>query len=169
MKSPRIRVPVAVLVALVSHLTFLRELRVAGVQADGPLLLAVAAGIVGGAEWGAIVGFLGGVAIDLFLLAPFGLSALTLCLVGFAVGSVQSGILRSTWWIPVLTTLVSSTAGVVLYALIGTMVGLSALLQARLLATAALVGAMNAAFALLAVRLATWSLRGDPDRSFARA
>lgn len=169
MKSPRVRIPLVVVLALVFHLTLFHEIRVAGAQPDGMLLIAIAAGIVGGSESGAIVGFLAGAAADLFLLAPFGLSSLAYCLVGFGVGSVQSAILRSTWWIPVVTTVGATASAVVLYALLGTMVGQASMVEPRLLVTAVLVGLLNAPFSLVAIRVLGWSLRGDPERSFARA
>lgn len=160
MISPlRVRVGVALGLALLLHLTLLSELRLAGVRPDVLLLVAVAAGLVGGPERGAILGFAAGVAADLFLEAPFGLSALCYCLVGFAVGSLQTGILRSTWWIPVLTAFAGSVAGIVLYALLGATVGQTEMVSPRLPLVAALVGLMNALLAPGSVRVVGWALK----------
>lgn len=164
----RLRMTLILLVTLVVHLTVLSRLRVVGVRPDALLLLAVTVGLVGGTDRGAVAGFVSGVLADLFLQSPFGLSALVYSLVGFAVGSVQSAILRSAWWIPVVTALAASTAGTVLYALVAAMVGQPEFVSPRLPVIAVLVGLMNAALAPVAVRLVSWSLRrGGPDRPYA--
>ena len=55
------------------------------------LLLAISAGIAAGPEWGALTGFIAGIAFDLVLQTPFGLSALSYCIVGYLVGSGADG------------------------------------------------------------------------------
>ena len=156
--SLRLRTAAALGVALLLHLTLLSELRLAGVRPDVLLLVAAAAGLVGGPARGAILGFASGIAADLFLEAPFGLSALSYCLVGFAVGSLQTGILRSAWWIPVLTAFAASVAGIVLYALLGATVGQTEMVSPRLPLVAAVVGVMNGFLAPGSVRLIGWAL-----------
>lgn len=168
MKSLRLRLAVALLLTLLLHLTALADIRLAGVRPDAPLLLAVVAGLVAGPERGAVTGFCTGLLADLFLPSPFGLSALVYCLVGFAVGSLQSGILRSAWWIPVLTAFGGSAAGIVLYAVLGATVGETEMVGPRLPLIALLVGLMNAALAPAAMRLMTWVVRAGPrDRAYA--
>jgi rod shape-determining protein MreD len=144
---------------LLLHLTVLSQLRLANVHADVLLLLTIASGLTVGPERGAIVGFLAGVAADLFLQSPLGLSALCYSLIGFAIGSLQTGILRSAWWIPVVTAFSASAAGTVLYALIGAMVGETQMVSPRLPLIALLVGVMNAALAPAAMRLVGWAFR----------
>lgn len=164
----RLRVALIVLVTLVVHLTVLSRVRVVGVRPDALLLLAVVAGLVGGSERGAVAGFLSGLLADLFLQSPFGLSALVYSLVGFAVGAVQSVILRAVWWIPVVTALAASIAGTVLYALVAAMVGQPEFVSPRLPLIACLVGLMNAVMAPVAVRLLSWSFRpGGIERPYA--
>ena len=75
-----------------SQTTLGSDLRVAGVAPDLMVLLAICAGLTGGAEAGAWVGFWAGLLADLFLTStPLGLSALTYCLVGAAVGALRDG------------------------------------------------------------------------------
>ena len=103
----------------------------------------------------------------LFLQTPLGLSALVFSLVGYAVGSVQSGILRSSWWIPIFTALVASAAGVVLYALVGGVIGQPNLVTTRLPLIAVTVGLMNAALSPVALRLVRWALHAaDPGAAY---
>jgi rod shape-determining protein MreD len=156
--DPRLRVPLVVLTALVVHLSVLTRLRVVGVMPDLMLLLAVAGGITGGPARGAVVGFVSGMAVDVFLLTPLGLSALVFSVVGYCVGTAQTGILRTSWWIPVLTAFVASSAGEVLFALAGAVVGETHLVSGHLVVVAVVVGGTNALLAPLAVRMVGWSL-----------
>lgn len=168
MTSVRVRLTTALLLVLFVHLTALADIRLAGVRPDAPLLIAVVAGLTAGPERGAVTGFFAGLLADLFLPSPFGLSALVYCLVGFAVGSFQTGILRSAWWIPVLTAFGGSAAGIVLYAVLGATVGETEMVGPRLPLIALLVGLMNAALAPAAMRLMAWVVKAGPrDRSFA--
>ena len=168
MNPVRVRFAFAVFVVLMLHLTVLADIRLAGVRPDAPLLLALLVGLSSGPERGAIVGFAAGLIADLFLPSPFGLSALVYSLIGFAVGSLQTGILRSAWWIPVLTAFGGSVAGTVLYAVLGSTVGETEMVGSRLPLIAALVGLMNALLAPLVVRLVGWAARaGLPDRAYA--
>ncbi len=167
MKGTRLRVLVVIALAAVAQVAVLGDVRPAGVHPELLLLVAVCAGLASGPERGAVVGFLAGLAADLFLPTPMGLSALTYCLVAFAVGSLQSGILRATWWIPVATALAASAAGTVLYALVGAMVGQNQLLEPRRLAViASMVALMNALLTPAATRIVSWSLR-PTERAYA--
>ncbi len=156
--DPRLRVPLVVVTALVLHVAVLSRDRVFGVMPDAMLLLAVAAGLTSGPSGGSAVGFLSGMAVDLFLDTPFGLSALVFTLVGFAMGALGTAILRATWWIPVVAALVGSAAGEVLFALAGAMVGEAGMVTARLALIAPVVGALNAVLAPVAVRTTGWAL-----------
>lgn len=170
MRALQARVALVLGLTLVVHLTLLSRLRIDNVRPDALLLVAAIAGLVAGAERGAMVGFCSGVLADLFLQTPFGLSALTFCLVGFAVGSVQSGILRATWWIPIATAVAASAGGVILYAVIGAMVGQNDFVSPRLPIIAVVVGIMNAALAPAGARLVGWAFRpGVGERGYAGA
>ena len=87
---PRAKIPLVVLLFLVLHLTVLSRLRIGGAAPDVMLLLAIAAGVVGGPQLGALLGFSAGLVLDLFLETPLGLSALVFCLVGYGVGNIQA-------------------------------------------------------------------------------
>lgn len=166
MTSLRLRMPLVLAMTLVLHLTVLSRLRVENVRPDALLLVAIVAGLVAGAERGAIAGFCAGLLADLFLQTPFGLSALAYALVGFGVGSIQAGILRAAWWIPVVTALAASAGGMVLFGVLGAMVGQSDFVSPRLAVIAALVGVMNAILAVPAVRVLSWAYRTGAGRSY---
>jgi len=166
--NARAKVPLVLLVFLVVELTVLDHLRVFGAGPDIMLLLAVVAGIVGGPREGALFGFASGIVLDLFLETPMGLSALVFCIVGYAVGNIQGGVLRAAWWIPIVTTFVASVAGVLAYALTATVVGQPGLVTPHLFVVAAVVGVFNAVVSPVALRLLRWSLSGyEPERAYA--
>ena len=163
MSLPRLHATVRV-IALVSLLVllqvaFVSQLRVDRISADVLLLFSVACGVAAGPDRGALVGFFVGLGYDVFLQTPFGLSALAYSLVGFAVGSLQSGILRATWWIPVVTAAGASAGGIVLFGVLGAMVGQPDFVSPRLALIAVVVGFMNAALAPAASRAVAWAFR----------
>jgi rod shape-determining protein MreD len=166
--NARAKVPLVLLVFLVVELTVLDRLRIFGAGPDIMLLLAVVAGILGGPRVGALLGFAAGIILDLFLETPMGLSALVFCIVGYAVGNIQGGVLRAAWWIPIVTTFVASVAGVLAYALVATVVGQPQLVTPHLFVIAAVVGLFNALVAPIALRVVRWSLADmEPERAYA--
>jgi hypothetical protein len=77
--------------------------------------------------------------------------------------------LRVSRWIPLLTALVASAVGVILFALVGAMLGQTQLLSPGvrgLARIAGLVAAMNAVGALPMVAVMRWAMR---DASVARS
>ena len=158
----RLRTFLLVLAALVLQTAVLVKVRPAGVVPDVMVLVAIAGGIVGGPERGAYVGFGTGVAIDLFLQTPLGLSALAFSLVGYGSGLLGEGTVRAAWWIPVGTAMAGSVASVVVFSLAAAVVGHPELLAPRLALVAAVVALVNAVLAPVAVRLMRWA-RGATD------
>ncbi len=155
--DPRLRLPLMLIVSLLLQTTVLARIRFFGVMPDFMLLGAVAGGNTAGATRGATLGFASGMLIDLFLPTPLGLSALVFTLVGYGVGVANTGVLRSAWYIPVLVAGGASVAGVVLYALVGSVLG-EQMVTGHLVTIAAVVGVSNAVLAPVGVRFVDWSL-----------
>jgi rod shape-determining protein MreD len=149
--------PIMLLAALLIQTTLLARMRVWGVMPDFMLCIAVAAGITAGPVRGAGLGFTTGMLVDLFLPTPLGLSALVFTLVGYGVGVANTGVLRSAWYIPVLTAAAGSVAGVVLYAVIGSVLG-ERMVNGHLATIAVVVGVSNAVLAPVAVKFVDWSM-----------
>jgi rod shape-determining protein MreD len=156
-EDPRFRLPLMMITALLLQTAVLSRVRLWGVMPDFMLLVAVAGGITAGPVRAAVLGFASGMLIDLFLPTPLGLSALVFTLVGYGVAVANTGVLRAAWYIPVVTAGAASVAGVVLYALAGSVLG-ERMIDGRLVTIAAVVGVSNAVLAPLAVRLVDWSL-----------
>lgn len=165
------RVTLVLLTALILQVGVLTQLRPFGAMADVMLLVAVAAAVVGGPDRGALVAFAAGLAYDLLLTTPFGLTALAYCLIAYGVGSLQAGTsaVRSTRWLPALTVGLASAAGVALYAILGAVVGQESMVSPRLPVIMAVVSAVNLVLAVPVIGVLRWAL-ADPvrHRVFAR-
>lgn len=157
------RLLLVLVLVLVVQTTWLADLRPFGVTGDLLLLLPIAAGLVGGPVRGAVIGFAAGVAMDLVLLTPFGLSALTYLVVGYVVGTVHAGVLRSAPWIPVVVAFVASALGVVLYVILGRLVGQQFRLP-YLPRIVMVTSVLNTALVVPAVGVLNWVERAAPDR-----
>lgn len=173
MRGPaRFRLAAVLVLALLLQTTVVPDVRILGACPDLMLLCAVCAGLVGGPELGGLVGFSGGLLADLFLqTTPLGLSALSFCLLGYAVGTMRRSFLQEGWLLAPATALVASGAGVVTFVVAGVMVGQSQLTRSGPMAiaqTAALVGVMNAVIATPVSRVLGWAAAGRTSGSQAR-
>jgi rod shape-determining protein MreD len=162
--TPTVRVPPLLVVLVVLHTAVFPQLRVFGVAADVLLLLAVTSGIAAGPEAGAVMGFTAGLLADCFLQTPFGLSALAYCLVGWGVGSFQTRIMHATWWIPVLTAALASAIGVLLFVVLGLVVGQDQLWSWRVVPILSMTSLWAAVLSPLATRAVRWALMVDSQR-----
>ncbi|MDP1819759.1 MAG: rod shape-determining protein MreD [Acidimicrobiales bacterium] len=161
------RVSFLLVLALTIQVGLAPEIPVLGVQGDLMLLIAIGGGLAAGPDRGAAVGFASGLAYDLFVQTPFGLSALTYALVAFLVGSLQDSVLRAAWWIPVATAGAGSVVGVILYFVFGTVVGVD-FAGTSLPMVALVVGSLNAIAAPLLIRAVRWAT-GTQDSVRARS
>jgi rod shape-determining protein MreD len=169
MTGPWFRVTLKVILVLLFGIlvqtTFGSDLRANNVAPDFMLLLAVCAGFEGGPDVGAAVGFLAGLLSDLFLQGtPFGLSAIAGCLAGFVVGWTSANFLREGLSLAPAVAAVGTAIGVVLFVVIGYLVGEDQLVapgQQWLVEVAVVEATYAAIFALPAVLLMRWALRGS--------
>ena len=164
----RLRLTLVLFVALTLHLSLFAGIHIGDAHPQVMLLVAVAGGLLAGSERGALLGFVAGLLADLFVQTPLGLSALTYALVGFSVGTVQSAMIRSSWWIAPFTALVASFAGVLLYGLLGAIIGQAHFVSPRLLIVAGWVAIMNSLLAVPVTRVLGWALAAEPESAFAR-
>jgi rod shape-determining protein MreD len=104
------RVALLIAVTTLLQVTIFPHLRIEGRVPDLGLVLAVAIAFDHGPEAGAIVGFVAGLAYDLFLSTPLGLTALAWALTAYAVGVLQGGVLRTPKW---FTPVIGGASGIV--------------------------------------------------------
>lgn len=163
--SSRARLAGLLIAALVVQTTLVPNVRILGVCADLMLLCTVGAALAGGAELGGFVGFSAGLLMDLFLQAtPLGLSALSYCLIGYAVGSVQGTVLHAGRLLAPATAFVATAAGVVTFVITGVMVGQSQLTRVGpvgIVKTATIVGVLNAILAIPVCWVMAWAAAGS--------
>jgi hypothetical protein len=173
--SGAFRLALVIVTVLLVQSTLGLDVRIAGAHPELMWLLPITAGLWGDAELGAVVGFVSGLATDLFLPTPFGLSALVGTLLGFAVGAGLSpgGPLGGVGWgMRVLVALAGSAGAAMLYAVLGAVLGQEQMLRVDLGAIGA-VAAVTNVLALAPVsylmRWAIGAVRVDGTRSPAGA
>ncbi len=142
--------------ALVLQSAVVSRLELFGAHGDLLILVPITAGLTVGPERGAMAGFAAGIAVDLLVTTPFGLTALTFCLVGYGVGAVQAGVLTATWWLPMLAAVAGAAFGTVFWAVSATVVGEEGLLDGDLARIALAVAVVAVALVVPALRLARW-------------
>jgi rod shape-determining protein MreD len=127
----RLRIAILLVVFTVVQTALGNDLRIIQVAPDLLVLLAICAGLAGGAEAGALVGFFTGLLTDLFLTAtPLGLSALTYCIIGALVGWLRSSVLPERNLVIPVAALFGTAAAVLLFVAFGDMLGQHHLLEA---------------------------------------
>jgi hypothetical protein len=147
-----------VLVALTVQQTLLVHLRVGATHADDMFLLAVAAGYAAGPGRGAVVGFISGIAADLFMPTTFGMSALVGAVLAYWVGVTTSSLVRSSFALQVVTGAAGTAAGLSLYATLGAVLGYPTMLHLDLAPALALSTPVAAVLAVPAIRFARWAM-----------
>ncbi len=166
MRAARLGLVLVVLVTL--QTTWMADLHPFGTPGDLLLLLTIASAMASGPIRGATVGFVAGLAMDLVLLTPFGLSSLAYLAVGYAVGTIHDGVLRSAPWIPVAVTLVASVLGIGFYVILGQLVGQQFRIP-NLTEVIAVTSIMNAVLIFPALYVTRWIEKAAPDRMMGAA
>ena len=152
------RVTLVVALFVIVQQTLMLDLRLGTVHPDIMVLLPIVAGLVGGPGTGASMGFGAGLAADLFLPTPFGLSALVGCLLGFTVGVTTLALDRTAGWLPPVVAFGGSALYEVVYAVLGSVLGQPQMIHVDLTRVVLVVAVVNAVLALPAVRLVGWAL-----------
>jgi rod shape-determining protein MreD len=167
----RIRLGLVVVVCVVLQTTLFAHLQIDGVAPDLGLVAVLAVAYEDGPDTGAIYGFIMGLAVDLFLTTPLGLSALSFAITGYVVGVFQAGLVRKTPWLaPILGGLGGLFGGLV-FITAGAIVGQDGMLSfdsLRIVLIAAAYDAVIAPLVLPVVRRAArrddapnaWRIRG---------
>jgi rod shape-determining protein MreD len=158
-----LRLAAAILALGIIQIAVFPHLRVADAVPDLGLVFAVAVAYREGPELGAMTGFFSGLWFDLFLETPLGLSALTYALTAYAVGVLQTGMMREPIWMPPLLGAASGFAGGLLFLAIGGLVGVDGLWTTHALAIVSAAALYDAVLAPIIFPLAT-RLLGDDDR-----
>ncbi|HYF11965.1 MAG TPA: rod shape-determining protein MreD, partial [Actinomycetota bacterium] len=92
---------VVVLSALLLQTTVFADIRLFGARPELMYLLTIAFGVLEGPASGAVAGFASGMSQDFLLHQPKGITALTLVLVGYAIGMLRQYIVSPSPLLPV--------------------------------------------------------------------
>jgi rod shape-determining protein MreD len=156
------RLGLLLVLLVVLQTSLMPHLRVADVVPDLGLVAAVALAIRFGPDLGATFGFAAGLAADLFLQTPLGLSAFAFGATAFLVGISQARLARPAWWVrPAIAALAGIVAGV-LFVGLGALVGQSELWALRSIRTILLAAAYDGVVAVAIFPLAVAVAHPDP-------
>lgn len=159
MLPTRARLFVAMFVAFLLQVTLFVDVHPLGVAPELPLLVAVHCGRVAGAERGATAGFFMGLLYDVQSPSPFGLWALTCCVVAFFMGNLSENLHRPTGFVAAATTGIASATGVLAFALMAGILGQPGFATPRLPRIALLVGVCNLLLSPLVGVVIRWAYR----------
>ena len=160
------RIALVTFLTVLIQVTVISPVEIAGGRGNIVLLLAIVAGLESDPERGAVVGFAAGLLFDLLLDTPVGLSALTLALVGYGVGSAKDYMLRSSAVFSVGLVALASAAGTLLYAVLALVFGVT-VDPGGLPAIVAVIAVVNAVLS----KPVRWAMRwafGPETRSLSR-
>ena len=156
---------VLVVTALILQVSVAASFPVGGVVVDLMLLLAVCAGMTGGPERGAVVGFWCGLLYDLARDGRLGLSALAFTLVAFGVGSLLVAVLSVRRMLAMVIAALGMAAGELLYAVEGELFGEHTLTHPRLWAIVGVNAAIGGLLSPFVLRICRWAEGPDERRS----
>jgi len=161
-----LRWTILVVTALVLQVAIAASFPIGGVVIDFMLLIAVCAGMVGGPQRGAVVGFWSGLLYDLARDGRLGLSALAFTLVAFGVGSLLVAVLSVRRGLSMVIAGLGMAAGELLYAVEGELFGEHTLSNPRLWAIVGINALIGGLLSPLVLRVCRWA-EGPGERSSA--
>lgn len=138
------------------------QFRIDRVSVDLLLVLAISAGMQSGVEVGAVIGFGCGLAMDLLTVTPFGLGAISLLAAGVVGAGLERATVHSARWLTMVVAFISATASLVLFAVLGSMMGRNDLVNGHLLIVVLVVSSTSAILVFPTLRACRWA---DPEES----
>jgi rod shape-determining protein MreD len=112
-----------VLTALVLQSTVFATVTLAGAKPELVYMVTIILAFLEGPSSGAVAGFAGGMAEDFLLNQPKGITALTLTLVGYAVGTLRQYIVTPSPLLPVALVGTATVGGLLFYGLVSFLLG----------------------------------------------
>lgn len=112
-----------VVTAVLLQSTVFAQLRLLGVRPELLFLVTIVLALHEGPNDGAIVGFVCGLSQDLFLDQPKGITALTLTLLGYAVGMARQYIVSPSPLVPTIVVAIGTALGVAFYEVVAFLLG----------------------------------------------
>ena len=160
----RIRLALVVVVCVVLQTTLFTHLQIDGVAPDLGLVAVLAVAWENGPDSGAIYGFIMGLAVDLFLTTPLGLSALSFAITGYAVGVFQTGVVRTSPWLAPILGGIGGLFGGLVFITAGAIVGQPGMLSFDSLRIVIIASIYDAVIAPLVFPIVRRAARRDDAR-----
>lgn len=159
---------VVIVTALLLQTTVFADVRLLGARPELMFLLTISFAILEGPASGAITGFAGGMAQDLLLDQPKGITALTLTLLGYAVGLLRQYIVSPSPVLPVLLVAGGTFVGELFYGLMAFLLGQLDVTALYLFRVAALSAVYNAILTPLVYPVLRRAAEGSRSRKVVR-
>ena len=112
-----------IVTSLLLQSTVFAQVKLLGVRPELMYIVTILMAIIEGPSEGAIVGFAGGMAQDFLLDQPKGITALTLTLLGYAIGLARQYIVSPSPLLPMILVAVGTFAGVIFYEIVSFLLG----------------------------------------------
>jgi len=160
----RLRLVLVVVTLVVIETTVFRHLTIFDALPSLCLVATAAVAYEEGPQAGAIFGFLSGLAIDMFLSTPLGLSALAYLLTGFGLGVFQGGVVRETRGIAPVLAAAGGLVGGAIFVLVGGIAGEDGFFTLTSVKIVVVAAAYDALVAPLVFWFVHWA-NHDPDRT----
>jgi len=158
-QGPLVRVIPLGLILLALQRTIFVEIQIDGVIIPIMMAMSAAAGVAGGSERGAVVGFTLGIMFDLAEGTPLGSTATAMTIAG-AVGGLLALIAADPhWWLEAIFAALGTAAGVVMVPLLRGFIGEAEPFQRQLGVVVAVSAVAAAVLSPLFVPLGRWCLR----------
>jgi rod shape-determining protein MreD len=158
-QGPLVRIIPVGLILLALQRTVLVDFKVAGVVIELLMATAAAAGVAGGSERGAIMGFTLGVMFDLVEGTPLGSTAIALTIAGTVAGLLALVAADPQWWLGAIFVALGTAAGVMTVPLVRIFIGESHPFTADLVVVVPIAAGAAAIMSPLLIPLARWCLR----------
>src|SRR4029078_691346 len=118
-----IAIIVCIVTAVLLQSTVFSQLQLLGVRPELLYLVTILIALNEGPSEGAIVGFTCGLAQDMFLDHPMGIPALTLTLLGYAVGMARQYIVSPSPLVPTVVVAIGTAVGMAFYEVVAFLLG----------------------------------------------
>ena len=160
----RLRLVLVVVSLVVLETTIFRHLQVFDALPSLCLIATAAVAYEEGPQSAALFGFLSGLAIDMFLSTPTGLSALAYALTGYGLGVFQGGVVRETKGIAPVLGAAAGLVGGAIFVIVGGIAGEDGLLTLTSVKIVIVAALYDALVAPLVFWFVHWA-NHDPDRT----
>lgn len=132
------------LTGLLVQTAALGQATLVGTKPELLLLVTVALAMGEGPGLGCAFGFVAGLATDMTLGLPTGITAMTFTIVGFGVGTIRAQVQSPTAWLPIAMVFAATLGGVLLYGIISAVLGQDEIVGPGLVRHGALAACYNA-------------------------